>query len=83
MSERLPAERFPPGGYIRERLEARRWTPPDLAATMGVHVIHVREIIAGEAEITPDIAEALAKALGTSAEFWLNLEAAYQETPDA
>ena len=35
MSERIPAEIFPPGDFIKEELEAREWTQRDLAEILG------------------------------------------------
>ena len=35
MSERRPAEVFPPGDFIKEELEAREWTQGDLAEILG------------------------------------------------
>jgi HTH-type transcriptional regulator / antitoxin HigA len=78
MAARRPAEAFPPGEILREELEARGWTQTDLAEILGRPFVLVNEIIAGKRSITPETAKGLAAALGTSPEFWLNLEAAYQ-----
>ena len=44
---------FPPGEFIREELEARGWTPVDLAQIMNCPVRLVNELIAGKKRITP------------------------------
>lgn len=78
MAMRRPAEVFPPGEFLREELEARGWTQADLADILGRPYPVVNEIVAGRRGISPETARGLAAALGTSAELWMNLEAAYQ-----
>lgn len=75
---RRPAEVFPPGDFLRDELEERGWTQADLAEIVGRPVGTVNEIIKGKRKITPETARGLSSALGTSAEFWMNLESAYQ-----
>jgi HTH-type transcriptional regulator/antitoxin HigA len=75
---RKVAEAFPPGDFIREELEARGWTQVDLAEIMGRPTRLVNELIAAKRTITPDTAQDLGEAFGTGAEYWMNLEAAYQ-----
>jgi HTH-type transcriptional regulator/antitoxin HigA len=45
---------------------------------LGRPVQAVNEIITGKKAITPETAVALSRALGTSAEYWLNLESSYR-----
>ncbi|NUB18760.1 HigA family addiction module antidote protein [Azospirillum formosense] len=78
MSEWRPAEVFPPGEFLRDELEARGWTQLEFAEIIGRPPRLVNEIIAGKRGITPDTAKELAAALGTSAQFWMNLETTYQ-----
>jgi HTH-type transcriptional regulator / antitoxin HigA len=82
----IPVEVFPPGEFIRDELEARGWEQRDLAEIMGRPERVVSEIIAGKRAITAETAQQLGEAFGTSAQVWLNLEAAYQlhrlGTPD-
>lgn len=79
MNERVPAEVFPPGDWIREALDDRGWTQIDLAEILDRPVQLVNELIAGKKIITPETAKGLAQAFdGTSAEFWLNADAAWQ-----
>jgi len=77
----LPAEAFPPGEYLRDELEERGWTVTEFAGIIGRTVQDVSEILNAEQLITPDTARSLSEALGTSAEVWLNLQAAYPLTP--
>lgn len=78
MAIRRPAEVFSPGEFLRDELEERGWTQADLADIVGRPIGTVNEIIKGKRKITPETAQGLSAALGTSAEFWLNLETAYQ-----
>ena len=71
-------EAFAPGEYIREELEERGWSQLDLAEILGRPPQAVNEIISGKRTITPETAQALADALGTSAQLWMNLDSAYQ-----
>ncbi|MFH1747710.1 MAG: HigA family addiction module antitoxin [Planctomycetota bacterium] len=78
MTDRVPAEVFAPGEFLREELDARGWTQGDLAEILGRNPRDVSEIITGKRTITPETARGLEQALGTSAMFWLNLDSAYQ-----
>ena len=48
-----------------------------VAKAIGVPQIRVSEIVRGERAITPDSALRLARYFGTSAEFWLGMQATY------
>jgi HTH-type transcriptional regulator / antitoxin HigA len=78
MVDRVPAEVFPPGEFLRDELEARGWTQTEFAEIIGRPHRVVNELIAGKRGITPETAKELAAALGTSAQLWMNLDAAYQ-----
>lgn len=71
-------ESFPPGEYLKDELEARGWTQTEFAQIIGRPLRVVNEIIAGKRGISPETANELAAALGTTAQLWLNLESAYQ-----
>jgi HTH-type transcriptional regulator/antitoxin HigA len=74
MTDRVPAEVFPPGEFLRDELEARGWTQTEFARIIRRPLRLVNEIITGKRDISPDTAQALAAALGTSAQLWMNLE---------
>lgn len=76
--DRIIAEVFPPGEYIRDEIEARGWTQRDLAGVLGRSEPKVSELINGKRAITSQTARELAAAFGTSAEVWLNLEMRWQ-----
>lgn len=78
MTTRRPAEVFPPGAILREELEERRWTQSDLAEILGRPARLVNELLSGRRAISPETALGLGEAFGTTADVWMNLEAAYQ-----
>jgi HTH-type transcriptional regulator / antitoxin HigA len=82
MENRTPtrkfAEVFPPGEFIKDELEARGWTQLDLAEILGRDAVQINLIVKGKQAITPETATQLGEAFGTGAQFWLNLESAYQ-----
>jgi HTH-type transcriptional regulator/antitoxin HigA len=78
MTERVPAEVFPPGELIKDEIEARGWSQIEFAEVLGRPGRLVSELIAGKRAITPETAKALGQAFGTGAQFWLNMEGSYQ-----
>lgn len=79
MTQNLTSARaISPGKVLHRELQARGWTQKYLAEIMGCKIKSINEIIQEAKEITPEIAIELSKVLGTSAEFWINLEAKYR-----
>ncbi|GAC1473868.1 MAG: HigA family addiction module antitoxin [Isosphaeraceae bacterium] len=78
MSNRVPAEVFPPGEFIRDELEARSWTQADLAEILGRPLKAVSEILMGKRAVTPETAKGLGEAFGVDPQFWMNLESTYR-----
>src|SRR5438876_9226998 len=72
------AEAFPPADFIKEELEERGWSQADLAAIMGRAPNVISEVLSGKRSITNKTAEELGEAFGTGAQYWLNLQAAYE-----
>jgi antitoxin HigA-1 len=48
-----------------------------LATHLGVPVQRINELVRGKRGVTPDTAWLLAQALGTTPEFWMNLQASH------
>src|ERR1043165_9441759 len=67
-----------PGEYIREELQKRGWTQPDLAKILARPLPTVNEIIQGKRAIMPEMAVALGEAFETGAEIWMHREASYR-----
>jgi HTH-type transcriptional regulator/antitoxin HigA len=78
MTDRRPAEVFPPGEFLADELEARGWTQTEFAEIIGRPQKLVNDIILAKRGVTPDTAADFSAALGTSAQFWMNLETAWQ-----
>lgn len=66
-----------PGEILADELEELGVTPTDLARQINVPPNRVTQIIHGRRGITGDTALRLGHWFRTSAEFWLNLQAAY------
>jgi HTH-type transcriptional regulator/antitoxin HigA len=67
-----------PGEFIRDELEARGWAQRDLAYILGVKEQAINPIMSGKRGVSPDMAQSLSKAFGISAEYFLNLQKAYE-----
>lgn len=73
-----PARAVLPGRILQRELDARGWTQKDLAEITKRPPQAINEIIKGTKQITPETARELSCALGTTAEFWLNLQTNYR-----
>lgn len=78
MGAQLPAEVFTPGEFLREELDARGWTQTEFADITGLNQRTISEIVSAKRSVTPETAIAFGEALGTGAQFWMNLESAFQ-----
>ena len=77
MAVRVPRNRAPthPGEMLREEfLVPLNMSQRDLADAVFVSYQRVNELVNGKRGVTPATALRLAKVLGMSAEFWLNLQ---------
>lgn len=62
---------------LKEFLEPMGQTQKALAGHVGISVQRVNEIVRGKRGITPETAWLFSEAFGTTPEFWLNLQSAY------
>jgi addiction module HigA family antidote len=77
---RVPTSRAPthPGEMLKvEFLDPLRLTQRELAARLGVSYPRVNELVHGRRGVTPDTALRLERLLGVEAQFWLNLQLAW------
>ena len=77
----VPKNRVPthPGEILLEEfLSPLGITQVELAEHIGVPVQRVNEIVRGKRGITPETAWLLGEALGTTPQFWLNLQSNYE-----
>lgn len=66
-----------PGDYLKEILDELGVSQAKFARTLGVSPMRVSHIVKGARPITAELALLIGKALGQSAEYWLNLQTAY------
>src|SRR5947209_1782294 len=66
-----------PGYYLKEEMDARGWLQRDLAFVLGVPEQAVNMILQGKRGISPDMAKAMGEAFDVPAEFFANLQQAY------
>lgn len=89
MSDRTPAEAFPPGEFLRDELDARGWTVTDLVTKIGgderqqaVNEFAVLLMLTCPADpgllVGDDLASDLATAFGGTAVYWTNLDNAWR-----
>lgn len=79
LAEFAPDWTSTPGDTIADLLEERGWTQAELALRTGFTRKHINLLLKGDAPITEETALKLEKVLGSSARFWLGLEAQYRE----
>jgi antitoxin HigA-1 len=87
----LPKNRPPthPGEILKEEfLGPLGITQTEFAEAIGVSYPRLNEVVNGRRSVTPDTALRFAQALGTTPDFWLNLQLAVelwraQHSPDA
>ena len=78
MADFVPAEAFPAGEFLKDEIDARGWTQEEFARIIGKAPGLVSDIVNAKREISPELAIRFSAALGTSAQFWLNLDTAYR-----
>jgi addiction module HigA family antidote len=66
-----------PGEILADELEELTITPTELARQLSVPANRITQIIQGKRAVTGDTALRLGHWFGTSAQFWLNLQSAY------
>ncbi len=66
-----------PGEHLAEVLDELSITQYRLAKTIGVPQVRIGDIVHGRRAITADTALRIGRALGTTPDFWLNLQRMY------
>lgn len=66
-----------PGEHLAEQLESLGMSAAELGRQLKVPTNRITEILNGQRSITGDTALRLGHFFGTSAQFWLNLQALY------
>lgn len=70
----------PPGATIADLLAARRVSPAELARDVGETPERIAALLSGQIALNSSLADALAKTLGGSSNFWLTRERQYRDT---
>lgn len=73
----LQIKAFHPGLFLQEEIEERGLLKKDVAQQLGILPTNLSEILNGKRNISPKLAVKLEKALEISAEYWLNLQSAW------
>ena len=73
----MPRPAIHPGEVLAEELGEIAVTPTELARQLRVPPNRITQIVQGKRAITGDTALRLGHWFGTSAQFWLNLQSAY------
>jgi addiction module HigA family antidote len=78
MSARLPKDPTSPGEMLLEEfLRPLGMTQSAFAVHIGVSFKRINEIVNGRRAITPETAWLFSQALGTTPQFWMNLQTTY------
>ena len=78
MSARLPRNPTHPGNMLLEEfLKPIGLTQSAFAEHIGVSFKRINEIVNGRRSITPETAWLFSQALGTTPQFWMNLQTTY------
>ena len=62
------------GEILQDELEVRGWSRAEFARMLGLPARTVAEILGGDRPITSGLARGIGDALGTGAQFWLDLQ---------
>lgn len=73
----IETEAFHPGEFLLEEIEHRNLVKKEIAKDLGILPNHLSEIFSGKRNISARLAVKLEKVLGISAEYWINLQTAF------
>lgn len=75
----VPSKPTHPGEILREELECRGITQTTLAKEIGIKVSLLNELINGKRAFSIEYSMLIEAALGIDADFWMNLQTAYDK----
>ena len=67
-----------PGEVLQEEIEALEMSASAFAAALDVPANRITAVLNGDRAITADTALRLSRYMGTSADFWMNLQKTYE-----
>ncbi len=74
---------FHPGYYIKELIDESGLTNEDFARLLDITPDNLTLLIMGEQKLSADIAMKLSEIIGTSINYWLNLQSTYDSLFEA
>lgn len=74
---------FHPGYYIKELIDESGLTNEDFARLLDITPNNLSLLIKGEQKLSADIAMKLSEIIGTSINYWLNLQSTYDSLFEA
>ena len=74
----MPRDPIHPGQFLADELAELDMTAAELARELHVPPNRIYQILSGKRALTADTALRLGQWLGTSAEFWMNLQKLYE-----
>ena len=66
-----------PGEFLKETLDELGTSQAEFARAIGVAPMRVSHVVKGTRPVTAELALLFGRAFGTSPQYWLNLQAAY------
>lgn len=69
----------PPGDTIADIMSEQGLKLDVLAGSVGLSVVDMSRLVAGNLKITPGLAQALSVAIGSTPDFWLNREMSFRQ----
>ncbi len=66
-----------PGRLLKDDVDALGWSVADAAEALGITRQQLYRVMNGASAVTPEMAIRLEKGIGTSADTWLRMQAAY------
>lgn len=77
-SDFAPKWAVPPGALIRRELEAGGFSQADVALRTNLSAKHLNQVLQGHVPLSPEVALALERVLGPSADLWLRMDVSWQ-----
>lgn len=66
-----------PGEFLKEALDELGTSQAEFARAIGVAPMRISHVVKGTRPVTAELALLFGRAFGTSPQYWLNLQAAY------
>jgi len=74
----LNVQAYHPGEFLLEEILERNLLKKDVAEALGIMPHHLSAIFKGDRNISPKLAIKIEVLLGISAEYWMNMQTAYE-----